>query len=237
MFRELNALFEHTGDCETSRDGYRQAIVDENCLAKRSGKTRVLTYRHLVELYALDPSLLLFRALCFFWNRDVAGRPLLALISAVIRDPILRASIPFIRDTRENDIVDRQALEQFINELEPDRFSKATLISTAQNINATWTQAGHLKGRVRKIRTLAQATPGSVSLALLLGYITGHRGPALFQTEYTSLLDCPMHTAVELAEEASRRGWTVFKRVGDVMEVHFPRIITAEEMEWVHEQN
>jgi hypothetical protein len=237
MFKELDALFEHTGDCETSREDYRNAIVDENCLAKRSGKTRVLTYQHLVDLYGLDPSLLLFRALCFFWKRDIPGRPLLALITAVTRDPLLRASIPFVRDIQADEIIVRQHLEQFIDDLEPDRFSKATLTSTAQNINATWTQSGHLKGRVRKIRTQAQATPGSVSLALLLGYLAGHRGPALFETEYISLLDCPVNTAIELAEEASRRGWIVFKRVGDVMEVLFPRIITSEEMEWIHEQN
>jgi len=237
MLGELTTLFDHTNDCETTRADYLKAIVDENCLAKRSGKTRLLTYRHLVALYALDPSLLLFRALCFFWKRDIPGRPLIALICAFVRDPLLRASLPLVRAIHANDPVDRQAMERFIDDLEPERFSKATLTSTAQNINSTWTQSGHLKGRKYKIRTRAQATPGSVSLALLLGYLDGCRGLTLFQSEYVSLLDCSQNTAVELAEDASRRGWIAFKRVGDVMEVHFPRIITSQEMEWIHEQN
>jgi hypothetical protein len=72
---------------------------------------------------------------------------------------------------------------------------------------------------------------------LLLGYLTGVRGQALFQTEYIKLLDCPLDKAIELAEEASRKGWIVFKRVGDVIEVLFPNLINPEEMEWLREQN
>ncbi len=51
------------------------------------------------------------------------------------------------------------------------------------------------------------------------------------------LLDCSFDKAIERAEEASRRGWIIFKRIGDVMEVQFPNLITAEEMEWVREQS
>ena len=65
----------------------------------------------------------------------------------------------------------------------------------------------------------------SVSYALLLGYLAGSRGQALFQTEYTKLLDCTFDKAIELAEEASRKGWIVFKRVDDVIEVLFPNLI------------
>jgi hypothetical protein len=46
-----------------------------------------------------------------------------------------------------------------------------------------------------------------------------------------------MGRAVALAEEASRRGWIVFKRVGEVIEVLFPRLITPQEMEWIREQS
>jgi len=72
---------------------------------------------------------------------------------------------------------------------------------------------------------------------LLLGYLTGVRGQALFQTEYARLLDCTLNKAIELAEDASRKGWIVFKRVGDVIEVLFPKLINQEEMEWLREQN
>lgn len=130
----------------------------------------------------------------------------------------------------------REKLEEFIDEMEPGRFSPATLKSTAQNINSTWTQSGHLTGRVKKVRAQASATPGSVAYALLLGYLTGARGQALFKTEYARLLDCSFDRLVELAEQASRKGWIVFKRVGDVIEVLFPSLINAQEMESLREQ-
>ena len=40
-----------------------------------------------------------------------------------------------------------------------------------------------------------------------------------------------------MAEEASRRGWINFKRIGNVMEVQFTNLLTAQEREWIHEQN
>ena len=96
---------------------------------------------------------------------------------------------------------------------------------------------GHLSGRARKIRERSSATPGSVSLALLMGYLSGLRGESLFNSEYTRLLDCSFDKTIELAEDASRRGWVSLKRVGQVVEVLFPNLITAQEMEWLREQN
>ena len=72
---------------------------------------------------------------------------------------------------------------------------------------------------------------------MLLGYLTDVRGQALFQSEYIKLLDRTFDRAIELAEEASRKGWIVFKRVSDVIEVLFPNLINQEEMEWLREQN
>jgi len=237
MIEELTALLTYVDRPDAKKSDYLQAIVDENCLGKRSGKTRILTYRHLVSLYSLDPSNILFRALLFFWRRDTTGQPLFALLCTYARDSVFRCSAPFILEFPEGATITREALEEFIDEIAPGRFSKATLKSTAQNINSTWTKSGHLVGRVRKVRVRAMPTAGSVSYALLLGYLTGVRGQSLFCTEYTRLLDCSFARLVELAEEASRKGWIVFKRVGDVIEVLFPSLINEQEMEWLREQS
>jgi hypothetical protein len=225
MLEELGNLLTYVNRPEAEKSDYLQAIDDENCLGKRSGKTRVLTYRHLVDLYSLDRTNTLFRALLYFWNRDIEGQPLLALLCTYARDAIFRSTAPFILNFSEGATITRESLEEFIDSQESDRFSKATLKSTAQNINSTWTKSGHLSGRARKVRARANPTAGSVSYALLLGYLSGVRGKALFQTEYTNLLDCTFDKAFELAEEASRKGWIVFKRVGDVIEVLFPNLI------------
>ena len=237
MLEELETLLTYVEGPEADKSDYLQAIDDENCLGKRSGKTRSLTYRHLVDLYSLDRTSVVFRALRYFWSRDVNGQPLLALLCTYARDSIFRSTASFILQLPEGATVNRESLEEFIDAQEPGRFSKATLKSTAQNINSTWTKSGHVFGRSRKVRSRAIPTAGSVSYALLLGYLTGVRGQSLFQTEYAKLLDCTFDKAIELAEEASRKGWIVFKRVGDVIEVLFPNLINQEEMEWLREQS
>ena len=237
MLAELRALLSFVAVANAARADYQEAIQTANCLGKRSGKTRTLTFRHLANLYALDPSLLVFRALRFFWQRDVDGQPLLAALCAYSRDPLLRATGPFVLGFQEGATVTREAMEEFIDAQEPGRFSKATLKSTAQNINSSWTQAGHLAGRVRKVRARAVATPGTVSLALLLGYVSGLRGESLLKSDFTRMLDSSFEKTIVLAEDASRRGWISLKRVGQVVEVLFPNLITAQEMEWLREQN
>ena len=237
MLAELKTLLTHVDCQDADKNKYFQSINDENCLGKRSRKTRMLTYRYLVDLYSLDRTNILFRALLSFWNRDIDGQPLLALLCTYARDSIFRSTAPFILKLPETASITRTSLEEFIDSQEPGRFSKATLKSTAQNINSTWTKSGHLSGRTKKVRSRANPTAGSVSYALLLGYLTGVRGHALFQTEYAKLLDCTFDKAIELSQEASRKGWIVFKRVGDVIEVLFPTLINKKEIGWIREQN
>ncbi len=129
----------------------------------------------------------------------------------------------------------RESLAEYLEQMKYNQFSNATLKSATQNICATWTKSGHVRGKVRKSRSRALPTPGSVSYALLLGYLYGFRGHSLFTNEYAKLLDCSFDEAAQLAEGASRRGWIVFKRVGDVIEVNFPNLITRQEMEWLRE--
>ena len=135
MLGELKALLSFVDKADAPKTEYREAILTANCLGKRSGMTRSLTNRHLVDLYALDPSVALFRALRFFWPRDIEGQPLLAGLSAYSRDPILRGSAPLIFGFDEGATVLRETIIDFIDGLEPGRFSKATLKSTAQNIS------------------------------------------------------------------------------------------------------
>lgn len=237
MLAELHTLLASVDSPTATRAEYREAIEATNCLGKRSSKTRTLTFRHLADLYGLAPDLFVFRSLRFFWERDPDARPLLAMLCAYTRDPILRSCAPHILQAELGSTVGRATLETRINEQEPGRFSAATLQSTAQNINASWTQAGHLSGRARKVRTRASATPGAAAYALLLGYVSGLRGQFLLDSDFTRILDCPRGRTIELAEQASRRGWITLKRAGTVVEVLFPRLLTSEEMEWLRESD
>lgn len=237
MLEELTLLLQAVNNPNASLDDYQHAVIDENCLAKRSSRTRQLTLRHLKSLYSLDSGAAIFRALRFFWQRDKDARGLLAFLVAYSRDSILRSSAPFVLQLRLGETVTCPQLEAFLDQQEEGRFSKETLRAAAQRILASWVRSGHLVGHVRKSRTAATPTAGACAMALFLSYLVGARGQMLFETEYMRLLDCSTDQAIELAESASRRGWIVIKRIGNVIEVQFPGLLTKQEQEWVHEQS
>ena len=236
MLKELTSLFDSVAD-EAKHESYISSIIDGNCLGKRSGINRKLTASYLSDLYILSPDKVLFKAFRFFWQRDEQARPLISLLSAYVRDALLRGSAEYILALQVGTEAHKAEMEQFIERKFPDRFSSAMMRSLIQNIRSTWTQSGHLEGYSIKIRSQAEATAGAVAYALLLGYLTGSRGESLFATEYARLLDSSFVRSIELAEEASRRGWIVFKRVGNVIEVLFPNLLTEQEMEWIREPN
>ena len=237
MLAELEALIDYVGAVDANKSEYVDAIITDNCLGKRTDKTRTISKRYLVELYSLDSNILLFRALLYFWQRDPKGHPLLALLCAYARDTLLRASAKFILPLAEGTLINREITEEYLESLAPGRYSPGKLASNAKNLNSTWTQSGHLLGRSQKKRAKPTPTAGSVSYALLIGYLNGERGMSLFQTEFTKLLDCTVEEAIELAQDATRKGWIVLKRIVDVIEVSFPKLINEQELEWLREQN
>lgn len=233
MVDELQRLFEVVQDPFAERDQYRMAIIEQNALGKRSAKTRLLTYRHLSDLYGLDSSLSVFRGLRFFWEREVDGQALLALQCAYARDALLRSSSPFILSTPEGTTISRESMETHIETVFPSRFSAATLKSTAQNLNSSWTKAGHLSGRAVKIRRRTDPTPGNAAYAVFLGHLAGLRGLSLFGSPYAKLLDCSAERSLELAQQAAQKGWISVNHIGDVFEVSFPSLQKHTDREWL----
>ncbi|MBF0138568.1 MAG: hypothetical protein HQL65_20250 [Magnetococcales bacterium] len=233
MLDDLRRLMDYIPDPHADRASYVHAIEEENCLGKRSVRSRKLTREYLITLYGLDPNVALFRVLRHFWHRDAAGRPLLAGLCAFVRDALLRQSAPFILAMQSGQLFSRQDLEAFLTEKNPDRFSMATLASVAGNLAASWTRMGLLSGVKKKYRTHAQATTGSVAYALFLGHVRGERGIGLFTTDFIRLLECSPDRAIELAEDASRLGWMVLNHIGHVVEVAFPGLLHAQEQEWL----
>ena len=234
MLAELTALLEFTAAAPLPPAAYRAAVIDQNCLAKRSDSNRRLTFDYLRELYALDDAVPLFRALRTLWPRDPAGRPLLALLCAAARDLLLRATAPLVLGLAPDAPLPRADTEAFLDALEPGRFSPATLKSTAQAVNGTWTTAGFLRGKAHKFRARAAPTAGACAFALFLGHLTGERGLLLFESEFVRLLDCPAEQALALAELAAHRGWMNFRRVGSVVEASFPGWLTPAEEASLH---
>jgi len=237
MIDDLTRLLEHSDGKSLTPSEYKELVVDENCLGKNSIKTRTLSYQYLADTYLLDPNIVLFRALLYFWQRDDDAHNQLAMLCAYNRDALFRMVTPYILSLPEGTLIQKMNVEEFIESQQPDRFSQSTLESTVRNLNSSFTQSGHLQGRVKKVRSRIEATPASVSYALLIGHIRGLRGEMLLNSEYMKLLECSFEQASELASDAARRGWIVFKRVGNVIEVAFPQILTLQDMEMIREQN
>lgn len=235
MLDELKSLFSYVHDPKATKEDYHNAIVIENCLGKRSEANRKISFNKLRYLYGLDSDFAVFRCLRYFWERDAKGKALLALFCAYARDNLLQLSAPVIFSLEEGQYAKKELFEEHIYKDNPKRFTEATLKSTVRNLRASWTKSGHLVDDKEKMRSRVQATSGSVAYSLFLGYLVGVRGQNLFSTDYMKLLDCPVVRCVELAENASRRGWIVFKRIGTVMEVQFPNLLTEQEREWIHE--
>jgi len=228
MLAELTALFSAVPS-DGSRDDYWRAAIEDNVLGKPSMVTRRSTVKHMTELYALTPAEPLFRNLRRHWDRAGLGRPMLALLCAAARDPLLRLTAPNALKAREGTTIPRAQVEEVIASGAPGRFSPKTIRSVAQATSSTWTQAGHFTGRAKKVRSRPRVTREAVAYALFLGYLCGLRGPALFTSFWASLLDRRPEEALTLAEEASAAGLLSLKQAGPVVDVQFPGWLTHEE--------
>ena len=228
MLGELSLVLEHVGP-KAKTEQYMAAVIEQNVLGKPTQTTRKRTAQRLVQLYALDQTRPVFRLLRHFWTADVAARPLLAYLAAAARDRLLREATPFVVAVPVGAVVDPQDVASRLEEKFPGRFSPCTLLSTAQNLASSWTQAGYLTGRRNKKRTRPVVTPVVVTFALLLGYLSGSRGKLLLDTVWTRMLDRTPAEIANLASEASKQGWMNYKAAGSVVEITFPGLLTPKE--------
>jgi hypothetical protein len=126
-----------------------------------------------------------------------------------------------------------QALSQGIE----NRLNESILDKVVRNTSSSWTQSGHLTGRVRKYRQMVNPTPIVTAYALVLGYILGARGNGLFNTLWAKVLDTPHEELVSLATDAKRLGFLDLSQAGGVVEISFARLFTEDERHLIHGTN
>ena len=218
---------------EAPKNLYRSAVMEENVLGKDTTSGREWAFRQLRRFYALDPRSLLFRALRDLWRGDVSGQRLLALLCAMARDPVLRASSPVILFAEQGEAVYPRDFEAAIENAFPGAYKQNTRHTTAQKVASSWTQSGHLHAEkpTRKMRVHVGPTESAVAYALLLGHLQGARGHALFETLWTKILDQPRSRLLDLAAGASQAGMLEFRNAGGVVEVGFRELLRPMEDE------
>lgn len=230
MIAELSTLLSDA-DERATRDELIHAIVEENVLSKSTTSTRRITAQRLSELYALDTIVPIFRALRRFWSIDRSSQPLLALLSGLARDPLLRCTAPSITGLRAGQNFDRDTTTEALRAYAGQRLNDAILDKVVRNSAASWTQSGHLAGRTFKRRQRVQATPIATTMALFLGYLQGFRGPSLLRTQWCEVLDSTPEALASLAMQASMAGHMRFRHSGDVVEINFADLLTKAEKE------
>jgi hypothetical protein len=206
---------------------YEEATIEANVLGKATEGSRRRTFRYLRELYLLRPDSLLFRALRDLWRVDVEARPLLAGLCALARDAVYRASSDAILQSRPGDILTSADLANAVGEHFPDSYGSATLAKIGRNTFSSWEQTGHLAyvGRSTKVRTRPKCRAADVAFALLLGHVQGARGAALFDSQWTRVLDQPPSNLLELAAAASQQGMLELRQAGGIIEVGFRELL------------
>jgi hypothetical protein len=226
MMEELSATFAAVPIGGKASD-YATAVVEENCLRKQTVSTRRLTFQRLRELYALDPAVPIFRILRRLWDMDQQGRPLVVLLAALARDPLLLATADVIMSLPRGAEFQRSAMREALATTGEDRFNESTLNKVVRNAASSWSQSGHLEGRTFKFRRIVQPTPASVAFGLYLAHAAGLAVEESLSSAWIKVLDCSASAALELATAAKRLGLLDLRIGGDVIDLNLNRLDPA----------
>ena len=215
----LRAVPPHAG-----QEAYREAVVEDNTLGRPTQAGRSRSFRHLRELYFLDPSRREFAALRRLWDVDSDAQPLIAGILAFTRDGILRASYSAIQQTPPGGIVTSEDLTKAVTVVYGVDLSESTLGKTGRNTGSCWTQIGHLAGRTNKVRQSIAAYPAAVAYAAYLGHLAGRRGAAVLDTPWAAILDLPVGAGLDALRRAHTQGLIDLLVAGNIVDISFPMI-------------
>ena len=217
MLRELSALLSEAG----SR-GLAAAIIavsSENLFGKTSGAASESALANLAKLYGIKAPPAIARALIRLWAVDATARPMLALLCALARDPLLRDAADVVMRTSLGGSLRWPQIAEEIERRHPGRFSPAMLKSLSQNCASSWTQSGHVSGKVAKTRTHAKASPEAAAFAALIAQYAGFGGPALLSSPWMVVLDAPPEERLGLLRRAQGRGLVRVRHAGAVFEL------------------
>jgi hypothetical protein len=222
MLREITQLLASTVKGDAIED-YSRGAIEKNVLGKATDSTRQKTFRHLRELYGLSPKLAIFWVYRELMRIDSQSGPLLSFLIAWARDPLLRATTPAILNATVGERVSGDDFQQALTEAYSRHYSPKNIGKIARNAASSWTQSGHLRGRVKKVRSRVQPRPAALTFALVLGHVAGITDAQLFSSVWCRLLDLNASEARSLAEQAHRQELITLRAIGSVVEISFSR--------------
>lgn len=224
MLREARLLFAASSP-DAPFEKLKSLVQEENVLLKDTFSNREDVFKRLTDLYALRPELPLYSALRRLWDTAEQEQPLLALLCALARDPLLRTTAPIVLNQPEGAIVSPAILEASLEAAYPEHYAAKTKLSISQNTAASWAQAGVVTTALRKVRCRPVSGPATAAYALLLGFLCGARGTLLLETTWTKVLDMAPDGLDSLARVAAQRGWIDYRRLGNVADIGFSYLL------------
>lgn len=194
-------------------------VLEENVLGKSTSSGRMLSLQRLKELYSFDAATPNFRVFARLAERDPAALPQLALLMAIARDPLLRATARSVLGLAPGSQLMRDSVRNAIAAIVGNRMNEAVLDKVARNAASSWTKTGHLIGRTMKRRAQLRPNPTAFAFALWLAQKAGFTGPEIFDNGWIAVLDVEPAAARGLAERAHAAGLITFRRIGDGFEL------------------
>lgn len=216
---------------DAGADAYRQAILDDNTLHKATASNREKTFKFLRRLYALDPTICLFRELrrlhCFVADDT---RLLIGLL-AMAREPILRECLSGVLAVPIGESVGRQYFEDWIRRHALGQYSESMFVSFSHNLYGSFYQFGYLGESIGKARSRIRPKVGiaSATYAAFLDWLQGMSGVSLLQGTYSRSLDLGADEHIALLTAASRRGLLKAAYSGGVLDLGFPGFLKSDE--------
>jgi hypothetical protein len=214
MLEELSLLVANDGLTDV-----RKRIIEENVLGKSTASGRNLTLQRLKELYCFDPTVPVFKLFARLIHRDPAALPQLALLMAIARDPLLRASARPVLGLAPGSQLMRDVVRNALASVVGNRMNEAVLDKVFRNTASSWTKTGHLIGRTIKRRAHVRANQTAFVFALWLAQKSGFLGTDIFDNGWMAALDLDPRTARGLAERAHAAGLINFRAQGDGFEL------------------
>ena len=149
---------------------------------------------------------------------------MLALLCSLARDPMLRSTARAVLELPVGAELVRATFLSAIRQEVGSRLNDSILDKVARNAGSTWSQAGHLQGRVRKIRQRVTPTAGSVAMALWMGTLENLAGEQLLECSWARVLDRSGGSLIEFVLQAKQLGLIHARIGGGVVEIDASRL-------------
>lgn len=230
MLDEIEALLTIVAP-EAGAEQYRKAILEDNALHKATASNREKTFKFLRRLYALDPSVCLFRELRRLYRYSADDSHLLIGLLAMAREPILRDCLDMVRVLPVGESLGRQNFEAWVRRHAAGQFSESMYVSFSHNLYATFYQLGYLGESAGKARSRIRPKVGVASAvyAAFLDWLQGLSGLSLLQGSYSRSLDLGADEHLALLKAAGKQGLLKSAYSGGVLELGFPGFLKGDE--------